>query len=55
MKLVAEYLEHAERFERMAEDAADPKLKAQFLQQSEAYRKLAAKGAARWKGPTTEV
>jgi hypothetical protein len=46
MKLVAEYLDHARQFERMAEEASDPQLKAQFLQQCEAYRKLAIKRAA---------
>jgi len=46
MKLVAEYLDHAMQFERMAEEASDLKLKAQFVQQCEAYRKLATKRAA---------
>ena len=51
MKLVAEYLDRAMQFERMAEDAADLNLKAQFLQQCEAYRKLATKRAAQLKTP----
>jgi hypothetical protein len=55
MNLVAEYLDHAMRFERMAGEASDPHLKAQFLQQSEAYRKLATKRAARLTAPPAEV
>jgi len=55
MKLVAEYLDHAQRFERMAEEASDPQLKAQFLQQGQAYRKLAAKRVGHLKGPTSGV
>ena len=47
MKLVAEYLDHALQFERMAEEeASDAKLKGQFLQQAQAYRNLAKKRAA---------
>ena len=49
MKLVAEYLERARQFERMADEASDPKLKDQLAQQGEAYRKLAAKRAAHLK------
>ena len=45
MKMVAEYLEKALNFERMAEQEADPQLKADFLKQAEAYRKMAAKRA----------
>jgi hypothetical protein len=40
MKMLAEYLEHAIQFERMAE-TEDGALKEQFLKQAEAYRKLA--------------
>jgi hypothetical protein len=43
--MIAEYLDRAIQFERMADSADDPKLKEQFLQQCEAYRKLAAKRA----------
>jgi hypothetical protein len=39
--LVAEYLEHALQFERMAAEEADPKLKESLLKQAKAYRKLA--------------
>ena len=46
MKLVAEYLDRAMQFERLADEASDPNLKAQLLQQCEAYRKLATKRAA---------
>jgi len=54
MKLVAEYLDRALQFERMAEDTSDPKLKAQFLEQCDAYRKLAAKRAAQLNAPTPQ-
>jgi len=45
MKLVAEYLTDALKFERMAEDAIDDALKAAFKNQAAAYRKLAIKRA----------
>ncbi|MBV8754509.1 MAG: hypothetical protein JO328_16730 [Hyphomicrobiales bacterium] len=45
MRLVAEYLDRAMQFERMAEYTQDPQLRQQLLQQSEAYRKLATKRA----------
>jgi hypothetical protein len=41
MKMVAEYLEHALNFERMAAAENDPQLKANFETQAAAYRKLA--------------
>jgi hypothetical protein len=41
MKMVAEYLEHALNFERMAAAEDDPQLKADFEKQAVAYRKLA--------------
>jgi hypothetical protein len=44
-KVVAEYLEHASRFARMAAAERDPKLKAQLSEQAEAYYKLAARRA----------
>lgn len=53
MKLLAEYLDRALQFERMAEEATDPNLKAQLLQQGQAYRKLAAERAAELKAPPT--
>ena len=46
MKLVAEYLEQAVRFNRMAAEATDPKLKESLEKQAAAYRKLAEKRAA---------
>ena len=45
MKLVAEYLVDAIKFDRMAEDAADVALKASFRKQAAEYRKLALKSA----------
>ena len=42
MKMVAEYLEHALNFERLAAAENDPELKASLIKQAEAYRKLAA-------------
>ena len=47
MKMIAEYLEHALQFERMANEEADPALKKQLLKQAEAYRKLAVERADR--------
>jgi len=41
MKMIAEYLEHALNFERMAAEEKNPELKAAFEQQAAAYRKLA--------------
>lgn len=43
MKLVAEYLEQAVQFERLAATEKDPQLKAQFEKQAAAYHRLAAK------------
>ena len=45
MKMIAEYLEHALQFERMAAQEVDSKLKASFEAQAIAYRKLAEKRA----------
>ena len=41
MKMVAEYLEHAINFERMAAEETNPQIKAVFEKQAAAYRKLA--------------
>jgi hypothetical protein len=49
--MVAEYLERALQFERMAAQEADPKLKASLEAQAVAYRKLAEKRAAERKLP----
>jgi hypothetical protein len=45
MKLVAEYLLDAIKFEQMAEDAKDEALKAAFMKQAADYRQLALKRA----------
>jgi hypothetical protein len=42
MKMIAEYLEHALSFERMAAAETSPQVKAVFEKQAAAYRKLAA-------------
>jgi hypothetical protein len=44
--MLAEYLEHAQQFERMATQTRDAKLREQFLEQASSYRKLAEKRAA---------
>ena len=45
VRMIAEYLEHAIRFEQMAEEATDLKFKDSLLQQAAAYRKLAEQRA----------
>jgi hypothetical protein len=45
MKMLAEYLDMAIKFERMAAFENDGNLKAQFEKQAAAYRKLAEKRA----------
>jgi hypothetical protein len=45
MKMLAEYLDTAIRFEQMAAHEKDPKLKADFKEQAFAYRKLAERRA----------
>ena len=45
--MIAEYIEHALQFERMAADEKDPKLRAELEKQATAYRKLAAERAQR--------
>jgi hypothetical protein len=45
MKMLAEYLESAIKFEKMAAEEKDAKLKAHFENQAAAYRKLAEKRA----------
>jgi phosphotransferase system HPr-like phosphotransfer protein len=47
MKMIAEYLENALRFEGLAADEPNPKLKADFEKQAAAYRKLAAERAGK--------
>jgi hypothetical protein len=48
MKMVAEYLEHAIEFERMAAGEANPEVKAVFAKQAATYRKLAADRAKKY-------
>jgi hypothetical protein len=45
MKMLAEYLDTAIKFEQLAAHEKDPKLKADFERQAAAYRKLAEKRA----------
>jgi hypothetical protein len=42
MKMIAEYLEHALDFERMAAEEKNPEIRAVFEKQAATYRKLAA-------------
>jgi hypothetical protein len=51
MKMIAEYLEHAIQFERLAADESNPTLKESLANQAIAYRKLAAERAKRLKLP----
>jgi hypothetical protein len=53
MKMIAEYLEHAIQFERLAADETDPALKETLANQALAYRKLAAERAERLGVPRT--
>jgi hypothetical protein len=46
MKLIAEYVERAEHFEKLADGEADVVLKEELLRQAAAYRNLAGKRAA---------
>jgi hypothetical protein len=55
MKLIAEYLETAANFARMAAEATDAQLKASLEQQAIAYRKLAEKRAATVKLPPVNL
>ena len=45
MTMLAEYMENAINFEKMAADEKDAKLREQFAKQAAAYRKLAEKRA----------
>jgi hypothetical protein len=47
MKMIAEYLENALKFERLAAEEHNPELKAQLEKQAIAYRKLAAERASK--------
>jgi hypothetical protein len=48
MKRLTEYIEHALQFERLAAQESDSALKAKFIEQANAYRKLAAELAERY-------
>ena len=50
MKMLAEYLEKAIAFERMAADENDTKLKADLEKQAAAYRKLAVRSRSELAG-----
>ena len=54
MRMVAEYLEQAHLFERLAASEADPKNKAQLEGQAQAYYKLAQKRARNLGRPMPE-
>jgi hypothetical protein len=47
MKMIAEYLENAIKFERLAAEESSPKLKADFENQALTYRKLASERASK--------
>jgi hypothetical protein len=51
--MIAEYLENALRFERLAADEPNPKLKADFEKQAVAYRKLATERSIKLGLPAT--
>ena len=55
MKLVAEYLVDAIKFEQMADEANDEALKASFKNQAAEYRKLAIKRAKQLGMPLPDV
>jgi hypothetical protein len=46
MQRLAEYLEHARQFERLAVEETNPQIRAQFEQQADSYRKLAERRVA---------
>ena len=48
MKMIAEYLEHAIEFERMAAEEKNQEVKAVFVKQAATYRKLAADRAKKY-------
>ena len=49
--MIAEYLEHAIRFEQLAEAETNPKFKEELLSQAAAYRKLAKERAKKLNVP----
>jgi hypothetical protein len=48
MKMIAEYLEHALNFERMAAEETNAEVKAVFEKQAASYRKLLAERAKKF-------
>jgi hypothetical protein len=55
VKLVTEYLEQAVKFDRMAAEATDPKLREALQSQAAAYRKLADRRAAQLNLPPVNL
>jgi len=55
MKLVAEYLENAHHFERLADAEKTPDLKKQLREQAQAYYKLAKLRATNLGVPMSDV
>jgi len=55
MKLVAEYLENAHHFERLADAEKNPDLKKQLREQAQAYYKLAKLRATNLGVPMPDV
>ena len=58
MQTIAEYLEHALQFERLAAEEINAKVKAEFEKQALAYRKLAterAKKLGRESPPASQI
>ena len=53
--MIAEYLEHAFQFERMAAEATDPAFKESLLKQAATYCRLAEKRAAELKLPPVNL
>jgi hypothetical protein len=45
--MLAEYLDHAIQFERLAADEVNPAVRTEFEEQAAAYRKLASERAAK--------
>jgi hypothetical protein len=54
MKMLAEHLDTAMKFEQMAAVEKDPKIRADFEKQAAAYRKLAEKRAKEYGGTLTQ-
>ena len=48
MKMIAEYLEHALQFERLAAYEENPEVKTAFEKQADAYRKLRRNELTNW-------